>query len=278
MIGLSATDPTLVALLIVGLLTTGLVAGVLAGLLGVGGGIVIVPVLYTVLEALGVEAAVRMQVAVATSLATIIPTSIASARAHARKGAVDWSLARRLAPWNFAGAVVGSIVAVSIDGRDLGRVFGAIGLLVALDLVRPRPDVPPDGISPSPATGMLTPIGTVIGFFSAMMGIGGGTLAVPTLTYMGVAMHRAVATSAVLGLAIALPSAIGFLAGGWSKPGLPPFSAGYINLAGFGLIAAMTFLTAPLGTRLAHTLSPRALRFAFAAFLAVTSGRILLAS
>jgi uncharacterized membrane protein YfcA len=273
------SDPMFAALLIVGLLGTGLIAGVLAGLLGVGGGIVIVPVLYTVLEALGVDPAVRMHVAVATSLATIVPTAIASARAHARRGAVDAGWARGLGPWMFLGAVAGAIIAVRIDGAALGRVFGAVALLAAADLARPRPR--DGGSTESRAPGrvvVLAPLGTIIGTLSAMMGIGGGTLAVPTMTYLGVAMHRAVGTAAALGLVVALPSVIGFLVGGWGRPGLPPFNVGYVNVAGFVAIAAMTFVSAPLGTRVAHALSPRALRLAFAAFLAMTAIRLLIAA
>lgn len=272
-------DPTFIALLIGGLMLTGAVAGVLAGLLGVGGGIVIVPVLYSVLEVLGVDAEVRMHVAVATSLTTIIPTAVASARAHHRKGAIDLPLARRLAPWNFIGAVIGAGLAVSIDGRALGRVFGVIALIAAVDLIRPRP-AETEGVAPAkhPHPLVLSPIATVIGFLSALMGIGGGTLAVPTLTYLGIPVRRAVATSALLGLVIAVPCTVAFVIGGLGAPALPPFSVGYVNLAGFVLIASITFFVAPIGTHIAHAISPRALRLVFALFLAITALRLLLKS
>jgi len=272
-------DPTFIALLIGGLILTGAVAGVLAGLLGVGGGIVIVPVLYSVLEVLGVDAEVRMHVAVATSLATIIPTAIASARAHHRKGAIDIPLAKKIAPWNFVGAIGGAWLAVSIDGSALGRVFGVIALIAAIDLIRPRP-AEAEGAPPAkhPHRLLLAPIATVIGFFSALMGIGGGTLAVPTLTYLGVPVRRAVATSALLGLVIAVPCTIAFVIGGLNAKALPPFSVGYVNLAGFVLIASITFFVAPVGTHIAHAISPRALRVVFALFLAITAVRLLLKS
>ena len=278
MAGLDAVDPSFAAWLIAGLLATGLAAGVLAGLLGVGGGIVIVPVLYSVLSALGVDETVRTHVAVATSLATIIPTSIASARAHARKGAVDWSLARALGPWNFIGAAFGAVVAVSIDGQNLGRVFGIAALIVAFDLARHRPaEAIADPEMKTLGAPIAAPLGTAIGFVSALMGIGGGTLAVPALRYLGVGMHRAVATSATLGLVIAAPSAIGFIVGGQNVADLPPFSIGYVNAAGFVIIATATFMTASIGSRLAHALSARALRLVFAAFLTVTAARMLIA-
>jgi uncharacterized membrane protein YfcA len=278
MLDYSGADPAFLALLIAGLVATGLIAGILAGLLGVGGGIVIVPVLYAVLTALDVDVDVRMHVAVATSLATIIPTAISSARAHARKGAVDGALARSLAPWNFVGATGGAALAVSMGGAALGRVFGIIALLVAADLIRQtiRPPAASSSLAPRISRWVAAPIGAVIGFLSALMGIGGGTLAVPTLTYLGVPMHRAVATSAALGLVIALPSVVGYVAGGWSVSQLPPFSMGYVNVAGFALIAGVTFMSAPLGTRIAHAVSARALRIAFALFLTLTAMRMLL--
>ncbi|MDX2222384.1 MAG: sulfite exporter TauE/SafE family protein [Rhodospirillaceae bacterium] len=277
MLGLTDADPMFLAALALGLVATGAVAGVLAGLLGVGGGIVIVPVLYSVLEALGVDDGVRMHVAVGTSLATIIPTAISSARAHARKGAVDRTLFRALAPGIFAGAVVGAGVAAIIGGRALGGVFGVVALMVAVDLVRPRPNTSADADRPPrlPARAALGALSAVIGAVSALMGIGGGTLTVPVLTYFGVAIHRAVATSAALGLVIALPAAAGYLIGGWGKPNLPPGNLGYVNLFGFVLIAAATFLTAPWGTRIAHAISATALRWVFALFLAVTAVRLL---
>jgi uncharacterized membrane protein YfcA len=270
-------DATLLAGLIAGLLVTGLAAGVLAGLLGVGGGIVIVPVLYNVLAILDVPEEVRMHVAVGTSLATIAPTAVASARAHARRGAVDASLVRTWAPYIGGGAIIGVVGANLVDGRSLSLVFGFVALLVAADLVRPR-TVQGDATSSrqplaQPWAGLVA---MVIGFFSAMMGIGGGTLTVPILSYLKFPIHRAIGTSAVFGLIIALPAGLGYVIGGWGKPGLPPGNAGYVNLIGFALIAMVTFISAPWGSRLAHALSGPILRWAFALFLAATALRMVL--
>ncbi|MDX2145166.1 MAG: sulfite exporter TauE/SafE family protein [Rhodospirillaceae bacterium] len=272
---LLAADATFLIGLIAGLIVTGLAAGVLAGLLGVGGGIVIVPVLYNVLATLGVAEDVRMHVAVGTSLATIIPTAIASARAHARRGAVDTSLVRAWAPFIGMGALMGAVAANLIDGRSLSLVFGVIALLVAVDLVRPRTVHAQPAEGPplhQPWAGM---VGGVIGFFSALMGIGGGTLTVPILSFLKFPIHRAIGTSAVFGLVIALPAATGYIIGGWGHDGLPPGNIGYVNLIGFALIAAITFVSAPWGTRLAHAAFGPVLRWAFALFLVATAVRML---
>jgi uncharacterized membrane protein YfcA len=275
---LLAAEPTFVAALVAGLLVTGLAAGVLAGLLGVGGGIVIVPVLYNVLTLLGVAEDVRMHVAVGTSLATIVPTAVASARAHARRGAVDFNLVRAWSPFIGAGAVLGAVAANAVDGRTLSLVFGVIALAVAVDLVWPRVrhgDAESAARPPlrQPVAGVVA---TIIGFFSALMGIGGGTLTVPILNFLRVPIHRAVATSAVFGLVIAVPAGFGYVIGGWGREGLPPGNVGYVNAIGFVLIAAMTFISAPWGTRIAHAASGPALRWAFALFLAATAARMLL--
>ena len=265
-----------VATLAGGLILTGAVAGVMAGLLGVGGGIVIVPVLFNLLGALGIEPDLRMHVAVGTSLATIIPTAIVSARAHARRGAVDAAVVRIWGPWIAVGTVIGTFAATRMNGRSLAAVFGVVALAVAVDLVRRR-NAPSGSIAEArlPRPAGQRAIASTIGFFSALMGIGGGTLTVPVLNWFSYPMHRAVATSAVFGLIIAIPAAIGYVWGGWDHPGLPTGNLGYVNLMGFALIAAATFITAPYGTRIAHAISARALRLVFATFLAATALRML---
>jgi uncharacterized membrane protein YfcA len=272
---LLAADATFLIGLIAGLIVTGLAAGVLAGLLGVGGGIVIVPVLYNVLATLGVGEDVRMHVAVGTSLATIIPTAVSSARAHAHRGAVDASLVRAWAPFVGLGALIGATAANLIDGRSLGMVFGVIALLVAVDLVRPRAARTPSADGAPLGQPWAGLVGAVIGFFSALMGIGGGTLTVPVLSFLKFPIHRAIGTSAVFGLVIALPAALGYVVGGWGRAGLPPGNIGYVNLIGLALIAAITFIAAPWGTRIAHAASGPILRWAFAAFLVATAARML---
>jgi len=256
------------------LLATGAVAGLMAGLLGVGGGIVIVPVLFQVLALMEVDDSVRMHLAVGTSLAVIIPTSLMSARAHWRRGAVDVGLLRRLGPWVFAGVVVGSIVGGQVSGAVLQAVFAGVALLVALYMVwgREGQSLRP-GLPPTPWRQL---IGLGIGGLSVMMGIGGGTLSVPILSLCGIAIRHAVATAAVIGVIIGLPGALGFILAGQGETALPAYSLGYANLLGVALIAPTSILLAPQGARLAHSISPRWLRYAFAAFLLLTSIRMFI--
>lgn len=261
---------------IAGLLAAGTVAGLLAGLLGVGGGIVIVPVLYHMLTALGIEDAVRMHLAVGTSLATIIPTSIRSLSAHAKRGAVDWAILKAWAPGLFIGTLFGTALAGGLKGAALQSIFGVIAFLVALNMAFGNPIERVDAAPPKGLTGLG--ISGVIGAVSAMMGIGGGTLGVPALTYLGLVAQRAVATAAGFGLIISIPGALGFMATGWNAANLPPASLGYINLVGFALITPMTVLSAPLGVSLAHALPKQRLKQAFALFLAITSVRMIVDS
>lgn len=262
------------ALLVAGLALTGIVAGILAGLLGVGGGIVIVPVLYHVFSGIGIDEAVRMHLAVGTSLATIVATSMRSLRAHRAKGAVDSELLRGLALPIIAGVLLGSLIAGGVDGGALMAVFAAVALIVAIHMAFGREswriaDVFPAGVT-------RAAIGAVIGLISVLMGIGGGTLGVPILNLYNIPIHRAVGTATGFGLIIAVPGTLAMILNGWGAPGLPPFSLGYVNLIGFALIVPTTILAAPWGARIAHAISRPALRRAFAAFLALTSLRMIL--
>lgn len=262
------------ALLLVALLVaTGAVAGVISGLLGVGGGIVIVPVLFFVFLGLGISESVRMHVAVGTSLATIIFTGYISARAHWRKGSVDTALLKSWGPWITFGVVTGTVVAGNVSGTVLTLVFAGVAALVAINMAfKPAESA---RTRPLPGAPLKQVLAGVIGGFSAMMGIGGGTLSVPILSFFNYPIRQAVGTAAAIGLIIAVPGAIGYAYFGFGHPDLPPFSLGYVNLAGLLAIVPASMLTAPLGVRIAHAISPRALRYAFAVFLAVTSVRMV---
>jgi uncharacterized membrane protein YfcA len=255
------------------LLATGLVAGTVGGLLGVGGGIVIVPVLFHVFREQGVAADVVMHLAVGTSLGTIVLTALRSVQSHRSRGAVDEALLRSLMLPVLAGVLLGSALARGADGRVLSGVFGAVALGVSLHMAFGREgwrlrDGMPGGL-PRAA------IGAAIGFVSVLMGLGGGTLGVPILSLLGVPIHRAVGTAAGLGLLIGIPGAVAFAANGWGAPGRPPLSLGYVNLIGLAAITPATWLTAPLGARLAHALPRVWLRRAFALFLAITAIQML---
>ena len=259
-------------LLALAMLATGCVAGVLAGLFGIGGGIVIVPVLEAVLGFLGVDAAIRMHVAVATSLATIIPTSISSARAHHRRGAVDVEIVKRWAVFVLVGALLGAWIASQVHSRVLAAVFATLALLVAAKMVLlPESRNLTDSVPRAP---WIIAIPTAIGCFSSMMGIGGGTFSVMTLTLFNEPIHRAVGTAALFGLVISLPGTIGFILTGWQDPRLPPASLGYVNLLGLVAIAPTTVLAAPLGARIAHAFSATRLSVLFGLFLIIVSLRL----
>jgi len=268
-----STDLIIAALpLILTMLATGLVAGVIAGLLGVGGGIVVVPVLEYALRFAGVPEEWRMHVAVATSLATIVPTSISSARAHDRRGAVDWSLARAWGPAILLGALLGSLLASRTSSAVLSGAFGIVALLAALNLFLPLDRLRLASQPPRGLAGSL--IGGTIGLASSMMGIGGGTLSVPSMTLTSQPIHRAVGTAAFFGLLISVPATIGYL---FARTGaeLPWLTVGLVSFVGFALIAPGSMLTAPLGSRLAHALSQQWLSRIFGLFLFVVAIRML---
>jgi uncharacterized membrane protein YfcA len=268
----SMQDPAWLAWLAAAMAATGLVSGTLAGLLGVGGGIVIVPLLFNVFPVFGIAEAIQMKVAVATSLATIVPTSIQSARKHHAKGAMDQALLRSIWPSMAAGVALGTLLAVHVRGEGLTAVFALVALLVALNMGFTGVDFRlTDRVPEGPPR---VAMGLGIGAVSAMMGIGGGTLGVPLLSMFGHPIRAAVATASAFGLIISIPATIGFIWGGWGDPLLPPFSLGYVNLLGFALIAPTSILATPWGVHLAHTIPPLWLKRAFAVFLFATSLRM----
>lgn len=252
-------------------LAAGAFGGLIAGLLGVGGGIVIVPVLDAALHLAGVDPSIALKVAVATSMATIVPTAISSSRSHARRDAIDFELIRRWSIPIVVGALAGALLASRVDDSVLAAVFGVITLLVAIKMLLPidglvlRPQVPH-----GPA-GALIP--AAIGGVSAMMGIGGGTLSVPAMTLCGQPVHRAVGTAALLGLWISVPATVGYLVAS-PEAAMPPLTLGYVSLIGVAAIAPVSWFCAPVGARLAHALDRRMLSAAFGLFLLVVSARM----
>ncbi|GAB6388924.1 sulfite exporter TauE/SafE family protein [Stutzerimonas marianensis] len=269
----AAYSPLWLAGLVGALLLTGAVAGVLAGLLGVGGGIVIVPVLYHLFSLLGVDPEVRMHVAVGTSLAAIVPTSIISARAHYRRGGLKPELLKPLIPGTLIGVLIGALLSGYLSGEMLAALFALIALLVALNMALDHSVNLRDGLPGTFGTGVL---GLFIGSLSTLMGIGGGTLSVPILNACRTPMHVAVGTGAALGVVISLPGALAYLVNGLGSADLPPATLGYVNLLGLALIVPVTMLTAPWGARIAHAVNARLLRRLFALFLALTAARMLL--
>ncbi|MFP8966167.1 sulfite exporter TauE/SafE family protein [Pokkaliibacter sp. CJK22405] len=259
---------------ILGLLATGVVAGILAGLLGVGGGIVIVPVLFWMFQHLGISPATAMSVATATSLATIVPTSISSIRSHHRRGNVDVELLKRWAPGIVLGVILGAVVSTRINGHWLTLMFGVIAVLVALNMLFRAKAKPLADTLPS-VWGQRV-LGLIVGGLSVMIGIGGGTLGVPLLTAFNVAAHRAVGTAAAFGLLIALPGVITMLVTGVSPTDAPVGTWGLVNFPGLILIVPLTVLCAPLGVAIGQRLDQAMLKKIFAVALMITGVRMLI--
>ncbi len=253
------------------LLVLGAFAGVLAGLLGVGGGIILVPAFFYAFSALGYDSPQLMQICLGTSLATIIVTSLRSVFAHNKKGAVDWDILKTWAIGIVIGAALGVAVASSLRSDVLQAIFGGLAICVGLYMAfgsaewRLGPQMP-GGI----LRGILSPI---LGFLSVLMGIGGGSFGVPTMTLFGVPIHRAVATAAGFGVIIAVPSVIGFLFVDIAVA--PPFTVGAVNFLAFGLIVSMTIITAPWGAALAHRMNPGPLKRLFGGFLILVALNML---
>lgn len=253
------------------LLAIGAFAGVIAGLLGVGGGIVLVPAFFYAFSHLGYGGPELMQVCLATSLATIIVTSARSVLAHNKKGAVDWDVLRAWWPFIAGGAFAGMLVASSLRSTTLQIIFGVLALIAGLYMAfgkahwRLGQAMP---LGPKRAG-----IGTAVGFFSVLMGIGGGSFGVPVMTLYNMTIHRAVATAAGFGIIIAVPSVIGFLFVNIANP--PPLTLGAVNLPAFAVVIATTLLTAPLGVKLAHTMDPAPLKRVFAVFITLVALNML---
>lgn len=251
---------------------TGVIAGFLAGLLGVGGGLVIVPALFAIYAALGYENSHLMHIALGTSLATIIFTSISSVWAHHQRGAVLWDAIIRLSPGIVIGAWIGALIAKYLPSENLQWIFGIFELYVATQMML--------GIKPAPHrslpsnTGMFA-VGGGIGAVSSIVGIGGGTLTVPFLSWCNIVMQKAVATSAACGLPIAVAGAVGYVVAGWGAEGLPEHNIGYVHLPSMFGVAVASVLLAPLGAKLAHQLPAQALKRVFAVVLYFIAGYML---
>jgi uncharacterized protein len=256
-----------------GLIGAGLFAGFVGGLFGIGGGVVVVPALYLVFTALGVDESVRMHLAVGTSLSTIIATSWRSLAAHTRAGAVDYDVLKAWGPWIMLGAVTGALVAGVASNEVLLLVFGFGLLLIAAQMGFGDPNFRLRRDLPTGAPHAVT--AGSIGFLSALMGIGGGAFGVTVMTLCGRPIHQAVATASGFGAAIALPASLGYVIAGWGREGLPPWSLGFVSVPGFVILAALTAITAPIGARLAHRLPQLTLKRAFALFLAFVALNML---
>jgi uncharacterized membrane protein YfcA len=261
---------TQLVVLALALLAAGALVGLLAGLFGVGGGTVVVPILYEVFVWLGVPDDLRMPLCAGTSLALIIPTSIASFTTHRKAASIDTALLRKWILPVVAGVLAGTMLARYAPAAVFKTVFVLIALATAARLALPQllpnlgHDVPKH---------FIAPYGLVIGASASLIGIGGGLLSNMVMTLHGRAIHQAVATSSGVGVMVSLPGAIGYMAAGWDMAGLPPYSIGFVSIVAVLLLMPASLLTARVGARVAHAVSKRRLEAAFAVYLLLVSGQ-----
>lgn len=269
---LAGYDLNEILFLVGSLAAAGAVTGILAGVFGVGGGALIVPVLYELFRVLNVPEEIRMPLSVGTSLAIIIPTSIRSFRAHRERGAVDMDVLKAWAIPTVIGVLVGSVIARYAPPYVFKFVFVGIASVssarLLFNLKWNLGDDVPKGAS-------LRVFGFINALLSALMGIGGGQLSTMFLTFYGRTIHQAVATSAGVGVLVSIPGALGYVLAGLDKPMLPPLSLGFVSLIGIAAFAPVSVLTAPIGVRIAHALSKRHLELAFGTFLLLVSLRFI---
>ncbi|MCG8314239.1 MAG: sulfite exporter TauE/SafE family protein [Pseudomonadales bacterium] len=250
----------------------GVIAGLVAGLLGLGGGIVVVPVLIFTFSLLQFPDSVLTHLAVGTSLATIVITSFGSVRQHHAQGAVRWDVLKFLAVGLMLGAYVGAEVADVFNGRLLQMLFGGFAILVALQMMM--------GLKPSPSRDVPGPwglgiIGTFIGSASSVFGIGGGSLMVPFLSWCNIKMQHAVGTSSAGGMPIAIAGATGFMLTGWQHPELPSYSLGFVYLPAFLGIGVTSVVFAQVGAKFAHRMPAETLKKCFGGLLIVVGIKLI---
>ena len=252
----------------------GIVTGLLAGLFGIGGGAVIVPVLFEVFRILGIPEAVRMQLCIGTSMAIIVPTAVRSYWAHRAKGLVIPGVLRSWSLPAVVGVAVGSIAAAIAPPGVFELAFVVIAGIIAAKFLAGRKDwVFAHHLPSEPA---MTVWGFLIGLASSLMGISGGSLGTMVLTLSGKPLHNAVATSAGIGVPITIAGTLGYvLAGLPHQAVLPPLSVGFVSVIGVALIAPISSYIAPFGARLAHALPRRWLEIGFGSFLLVASARFV---
>lgn len=254
------------------LLIAGLLVGVIGGLLGIGGGVIAVPLLLELLAGSGMAETDRTAVAVGTAQAAILLTAISAARAHATAGSIDRPLLRAWAPAVLGGAVLGLALAPAVPPTVAQASFGAVALLLGLQLLvggrRQLAESPPP-----PPLGWLPP--GLVGLLASALGVGAGTLSGPVLGLLGVPLGRAVGAGAAFNLVVAIPATLGFMAIGLGRPGLPADAIGYVSLGATALLAAPAMLVAPAAARLAGRLPLPLLRRLFALCLLAIAARVL---
>lgn len=250
----------------------GAVAGVLAGLLGIGGGLVIVPMLVFCFTRQGIPDELMMHMALGTSMASIIFTAVSSFWAHHKRGAVHWVVVRRIVLGIFVGTFLGSCFAARLSTNILKGFFVIFLYYVASQMLMNRKPKPSRQL---PGNLGMFGVGNVIGAVSSLVGIGGGTLSVPFMIWSNMSVHHAIGTSAAIGFPIAIAGTLGYIYNGLNTSNLPDFSVGYVYLPALAGIICASVLTAPIGVRLAHSLPVQKLKRVFAVLLIFVATRML---
>jgi uncharacterized membrane protein YfcA len=253
-------------------LAIGCLVGFAAGLLGIGGGVVMVPMLVFAFSAQGFSDAHVLHLALGTSMATIVFTSLSSVRAHHGYGAVDWPVARAISPGIMAGSFAAALVAGLIPTRPLALLFTALVLYAGTQMFF---DLRPKSTRPLPAKAGLFFAGAVIGGVASLLSAGGAFLSIPFLAWCGVPLRRAIGTAAAIGFPIAFAGTAGYIVQGLRAPDMPPGSLGFVYGPALAMLAATSVLVAPVGARLAHRLPVKRLRVVFAVFLYLMAIRML---
>lgn len=261
-------SPTMIGLY----LLIGCTSGFFAGLLGIGGGIILVPSLLLAFGLEGFPPSAIFQTALGTSMATILFTAVSSLRSHHRRGSVLWPVVRNFTPGVLLGTALGTLVARHVSTAWLTGFFSIFLVLVAAQM----------GLGLRPRAGRALPgalgqagAGTAIGVVSALAAVGGGAMTVPFLSWCNCEMRNAIGTAAAVGFPIALGGTVGYVVNGWTVPGLPAGSLGYVYLPALVWTVLAGVLLAPLGARATHVLSPTVLRRVFAVLLLIVAWRML---
>jgi uncharacterized protein len=253
-------------------LLMGLAVGLFAGMLGIGGGVILVPVMVLMFTAQGFPADRILHLALGTSLCSIVFTSISGVRAHQSRGAVRWDIVRSIAPTMVIGVLAGTLIADRIASRYLAMFFVAFVYYAATQLIL---DLKPHPSRQLPGRAGMATTGLAVGAISSWVGVGGGVITIPLMALCNVPIRHAIGTSSALGLPIAISGALGYIATGWGKDHLPAMSLGYVYLPALIGIVVGTFVTVPWGAKLAHNLPVTALKRIFAVVLYILATRML---
>ncbi len=259
-------------LILLVLAASGAIGGFLAGVMGIGGGIILVPVFYTIFSFYGINPDILMHMAVATSLGVIIPTAISSARAQNKRGAINFEVIKGWGPYLMIGAVAASLYSANLKSDVLALFFAVMAFIMGVKLFLPLDHKVISKTLPGRAFGGI--LSLFIGAAASLMGIGGATFSVPAMTLFSMPIHKAVGTASLLGLMVAIPGVIGFVISGQGAAGLPDYSLGFVNLLAVAIVAPVSVLVAPLGVATSHKLPKRTLSLVFGGFLIIAATRM----